>query len=234
MKHNPESGNALFYILIAVALLAALSYAVSQSGRGSAKQISDERARLAASEIIEYSNNISAAVTQLKLRGVDTDELCFDDTNWGASDYDHSPACTDDFNKIFHISGAGIIWSSAPSEAMDSAASPDNLWHIYGNNEINNVGTTCGAAGCSDLALYVDELSIQVCQQLNDLIGNTDADTAPPTDTDMGETRYVGAFAYSNTIGDEAGGTAIDGAASGCFQNTTDSKYVFYKVLIAR
>lgn len=234
MTHHPEFGNSLFYILIAVALLAALSYAVSQSGRGSGKQISDERARMAASEIIEYANNITTAVSQLKLRGVDVDELCFDHAKWGASNYDHSPACTDDFNKIFHISGAGITWSQAPSEAMDRNASPDNLWHIYGDNEINNIGSTCGAASCSDLVLYVDELSENVCRQLNNLLDITNASTAPPTDTDMGETRYTGSFTYSNTIGDEVGGAAIDGASAGCFENTTDNEYVFYKVLVAR
>ena len=229
--NNNESGNVLFYILIAVALLAALMFAVSQSGRGSGQQIADDRARLIASEMIEFSNVMSSAVSQLILRGVDQTELCFDHTGWGANDYDHV-GCTDDFNKIFHISGAGITWSNAPTEAMDSSASPDNLWHIYGDNEIQNIGTTCGATGCSDLVLIVDELALNVCQQLNDLLGVTDANTAPPTDTVIGETRFVGTFGYSQTIGDEA--AALDGQTSGCFENTTDSKYIFFTVLIAR
>lgn len=234
MKHtNSQSGNVLFYILIAVALLAALTFAVAQSGRGSAKQISAERARLFASEIIDYSNVISSAVSQLTLRGVDDTELCFDHPNWGASDYDHA-GCTDDFNKIFDINGAGISWSEAPSEAMDASATPDNLWHIYGDNEIEDIGTTCAGAGCSDLVLYLDELQLGVCQQLNDLLGITDSSTAPPTDTDIGETRFVGTFGYSQSIADEAGGALLAGKTSGCFENTTDNKYVFYKVLIAR
>lgn len=230
----PESGNVLFYILIAVALIAALSFAVVQSGGGGTKGISDDRARLIATEIIEYSNVMSSAVSQLTLRGVDLGELCFDDANWGGSNYAYSPACDDNFNKIFHISGAGVNWVQAPSEAMDGAASPDNLWHIYGDNEVESVGTTCGAAGCSDLILVVDELAKSVCQQINGLLDVTATSEDPPTDTDIGETRYIGAFGYTATIGDEAGGAELVGRASGCFENTTDNKYVFYKVLIAR
>ena len=86
--NNSQSGNVLFYILIAVALLAALSYTVAQSTRGNVSQLSAERARLYATEIIENGNVISSAVSQLRLRGVGLDELCFDHPSWGASDYD--------------------------------------------------------------------------------------------------------------------------------------------------
>lgn len=230
---NAQSGNVLFYILIAVALLAALTFAVSQSGRGTSSNITEDRARLYASEILEFANTMSAAVSQLRLRGVENTELCFDHADWGVNDYDHA-GCTDNVNRIFHIDGAGVAWQNAPSEAMDAGASPDNLWYIYGDNEVENVGSTCGAAACADLILVVDELSEIVCRQLNALLSVTDADTAPPTDTDIGETRYVGAFGYAETIGDEAGGVDLAGQTSGCFNNTTGSRYTFYKVLIAR
>ena len=82
--NSSESGNVLFYILIAVALLAALSYTVAQSTRGNVGQLSAERARLYATEIIENANVMSSAVSQLRLRGVDLDELCFDHVSWGA------------------------------------------------------------------------------------------------------------------------------------------------------
>ena len=232
MPHK-ESGNVLFYILIAVAMLAALSFAVSQGSRGSGQTISAERAKLLASEIIEYSNDICTAASQIKLRGIDDTELCFDHTSWGANDYDHA-GCTDDFNKIFHITGAGLTWKNAPSEAMDSNATPDNLYHIYGDNAVEDIGTTCASASCSDLILVVDELQEIICQHINALLDITDVSAPPPTDTDIGKTRYIGAYGYTATIGDEVGGTALIGKSSGCFLNTTDSKYTFYKVLIAR
>lgn len=234
LDHQNESGNVLFYILIAVALIAALSFAVANSTRGNIKQLNAERARLYATEIIEFANVIASAVSQIRLRGTDLSALCFDHASWGASDYNHA-GCGDDLNKIFHPSGAGLTWTQAPSEAMDLTATPDNLWHIYGDNEIENVGTTCGAAACADLILIVDELQLVVCQQLNDLLGVTDASTTPPTDSDFSETRYIGSFGYNETIGDEAGGEPLDGKLTGCFQKTNaPAEYVFYKVLVAR
>lgn len=234
MMREYESGNVLFYILIAVALLGALSYTVAQSTRGNVSQLSEERARLYATEIIEHGNVISSAVSQLRLRGVDLDELCFDHASWGASDYNHA-GCGDDFNKLYHPDGAGVSWTNAPVDAMDSAATPDNLFHYYGENEIENVGTTCGADSCSDLILLVDELQEEVCIQLNGLLGVTDTSTAPPTDSTFDITRYVGAFGYSQTIGDEAGGGALSGKTEACFQKTSaPAEYAYYKVLIAR
>lgn len=226
-----QSGSVLIYILIGVALLAALTYAVTQSSRsGSSAGMSSDRARLYATELIENANSIANAVAQLRLRGVDATALCFDDPGW-TPNYDHS-TCSDDTNKLYAPDGGGLTWSLAPEEAMDSAATPDNLYHFYGNNEIEKVGSTTGDANGADLILLVDELSIEVCQKINELLGVTAANTTPPTDTDYGATRFIGAFSYSETIGDED--ATLEGKTAACFQNTTSGEYAFYKVLVAR
>lgn len=229
-----ERGNVLFYILIAVALLAALSYAVANSSRGNLNQITEEKARLFATEIIEYANIMTNAVAQLRLRGVGANELCFDHDSWPNNDYNHA-GCADDTHKIFHPAGAGLIWTQPPEGAMGASPVPDNLWHIYGDNAVDNVGTTCATADCADLILVVDELNEQTCIQLNELLGVTSEGDPMPTDTNIGETLYDGAFTYSAIIGDEAGGTDIQGKPAGCFQRTAaPAEYTFYKVLQAR
>jgi hypothetical protein len=79
MKRTPaERGNVMFYILIAVALLAALIFAVAQSGRGNIQQVSEEKARLFATEIIQYTGTMANGVAQLRLRGVRDTEISFD------------------------------------------------------------------------------------------------------------------------------------------------------------
>lgn len=229
-----ERGNVMFYIFIAVILLAALSYTIAESSRGNVQQLTSERARIYASELIEYANVMTSAVAQLRLRGVDVEDLCFDDTAWGVNDYDHA-GCTDDANKLYSPSGAGLIWTRAPEKAMDESASPDKLWHIYGNNEVQDVGTTCGAAACADLILVVDELAKETCIQINELLGIDNPAGSPPTDSDIGETRYIGVFSYAHTLGDEAGGSAFTGKTAACFQRlAAPTEYTFYKVLIAR
>ena len=228
-----ERGNVLFYILIAVGLLAALSYAVSQSSRGSASQLSQEKARLFASEMIEYANVVASSTGQLRLRGVSDTALCYNHDSWGASNYDHA-GCSDMRNHIFSLEGGGVTWANAPSEAMDTSASPDNLWHFYADNAVQNIGVTCAAASCADLIMVADEIDVNVCKQLNTLLGVSNPSGNPPTESAMGTTRFIGVYGAAETIGDEAGSANLSGQKAGCFTNTATGKYTFYKVLIAR
>ncbi len=236
MNNHPtqnQRGNVLLYILVAVALIAALSLAISSSMRGNTAQIDEDRAEIIAGELIEYSGIMANAVAQLRLRGVLESQLCFDHTSWGAADYNHA-GCTDNINRIYHPSGAGLTWTAAQSQAMDTSATPDNLWHIYSDNEVQGIGTTCGAAACSELILIVDELDQTVCEKINDFLGVPNPSSTVPTDTEIGETRYTGTFGYTETIGDTVGSADLDGRVSGCFQRSAIPEYVFYKVLIAR
>lgn len=235
-SYHTQRGNVLLYVLVAVALLAALSVAISSSMRGDTAQVEEDRAEIIAGEIVEYSNTMSSAVAQLRLRGIAAENLCFDDNGWGTDfDYDHT-ACADNLNKIYHPSGAGLSWSRAPKEAMSRSDSitPDHLWHFYGDNEIAGVGTTCEEAECADLILVVDELDEMVCWKINELLGFTEESSSLPTEEDIGETRFVGNFEYSQTIGDTSSSEYLQGRLAGCFTNLGNNKNTFYKVLIAR
>lgn len=64
-----QQGNALFLILIAVALFAALSYAVTSSGRGGGKGITEENMRLSAAAISQYVALVRNEAQRLMLVG---------------------------------------------------------------------------------------------------------------------------------------------------------------------
>ena len=71
-RDNPdraEGGNALFLILIAVVLFAALSFAVTQSNRGMSNT-GQENAALAASSIMQAVASLTEAHMRLNLRGL--------------------------------------------------------------------------------------------------------------------------------------------------------------------
>ena len=100
-----QSGNALFLILIAVALFAALSYAVTQSGRGNAG-IEREQQMINQAVSEQCTASVNYAVNKLKLIvGCDSSEISYelaDGSNANAS----APA--DKSCHIFHANGAGV------------------------------------------------------------------------------------------------------------------------------
>ena len=226
---NSQSGNTLFYVLIAVALLAALSYAVSQSGRGSAKQVSKERAKLIASEIIEYSNSIAAATAQLRLRGYSDTEISYDTLLIAGSD---NPKCADNACEVLNVSGGGIIAQQMSAEAGGDSGVFN--FRTQGNMEIENIGSTCGAAQCSDLIFLARNVNETVCMQINELLGIENPSDSPPDDSTLAFTQFVGVYSYEQTIGDEAGGSGLASQSAGCVTSTFHGSHNYYKVLIAR
>lgn len=234
MAHTPhnrraESGNVLVYILIAIALLASLSYAVSQSSRGSGSQITQERVNLMATEILDYADLIGKAVVQLKLRGCDSESAS--DSNkisFRQSDdasYNHATASDTDC-RIFDISGGGMSFRDAPDNA--SNISPSILFD--GNMEVENMGTTCAGASCSDLLILFRDIQENLCIRLNEMVNVTNPSGAPPVETSFNFVPFVGLYTYNGTLGDEA--AELDGKKAGCANDS--GTYHFYKVLISR
>ena len=70
-----QSGNVLFFILIAVALFAALSYAVTSSTRSGGGNISKEKAQTLASQILNHGIAVRTAVTRMTMSGVPVENL---------------------------------------------------------------------------------------------------------------------------------------------------------------
>lgn len=226
MKHS-ESGNALFYILLAVALLGSLSYAVSQNMRGGVQGLTEERQKLLATDILEFSDVVAKAVSQLRLRGSQFSEFSFAHPDlaagygvYGGADAEH---------EIFNPAGGAIVYKDANSESMTTPGP----YLFAANNEVEQIGTTSGAAASSDLLLILQPLVRDVCIQINDILGITAAGVAPPQDTEIDTgTVFAGTASYDQTISDESAALTTRNAA--CFEDTTNNRFVFYQVLMAR
>lgn len=226
-QRTSESGNILLYILIAVALLAALSYAVSRSSSGSSNQLNKERAQMAATEILEYATVLGNAASQLRLRGCKPAELSFEGA--GAA-YVNAATPGDNTCKVFHASGGGVKLLPPPVAALVAS---NTVWAFSADMEVAGIGSTCGTEGCTDLVAYIPGVKDSVCDAVNDLSSIEDP-TTRPSQNDASYGPFSGAYTYVDTLGDQSGTAKLSGKAAGCFQSVADNNFIVYKVLLSR
>ena len=106
-----KRGNVLFLILLAIALFAVLSYAVTQSSRSSGRDAAAENAITDAAQITQYATLVEQTVTRLRLsNGCRDTQISFaadsdGDGNWYDADDDyHNPNAPSDFScHVFHL-----------------------------------------------------------------------------------------------------------------------------------
>ncbi len=238
-ERNGESGNVLFLILIAVALFAALSYAVTQSSRSGGGDAGRETNLINSAQLTQYPAGIRTAIVRMIVGGVDATTLSFNPP----SDFDNLTNGGSDPNVeasgVFFPDGGGATYTQAPSEVM--AGESLGTWVFNAENEINLVGTTdSGAsptAATADIVAFLPGVALAVCNRINEQLGIAGA--SPPVETGIDiSTDMVAASGVPEGIG--AGGgrigddvAALDGQPFGCFQQGANN-YVYYHVLIER
>src|SRR5262249_311305 len=130
-----ESGNVLFLILIAVALFAALSYAVTQSSRSGGGDASSETSLVNSAQITHYPSSVRTAIIRMMVsKGVDATQLEFD----SPSDFGSSSATYG----VFHPSAGGASLAMAPADIMASGSQAP--WLFNSDYQIDGIGTTVG------------------------------------------------------------------------------------------
>ena len=159
MPRKPrESGNATIYVLIVVALFAALAFTVArQNDTSESSRLSDEQADIVAGQIMAYPFQVRQVIDMMTMAGADPDTL--DYTKPGMADYDTKPLT----RKIFHPAGGGLTLSRLPPESIDTAATglaPG--WYL---GMFNNVEWTPSAL--NDMILTAYPLTRQICEKLN-------------------------------------------------------------------
>jgi len=158
-----QNGNVLFFILIAVALFAALSYAVSSGMRGGGDTITDEQAKIGAGNILRSMSSIREGYAYLMNQGCSIDDI----------EFDH-PASTNLDCQIFHVQGAGVSY-------------PNNIAQYQLNPNVANDGkiiftsaigvSNLGTASLERIAL-INDIETNVCNGINRQLGYDF--TAPP------------------------------------------------------
>lgn len=216
---NKQSGNVLFLILIAVALFAALSYAVTKSTSGGGNANSETR-QLAVSEALNYVTAIRTAAQRMKISGVANASLCFNTAAWGHTDYNHA-ACSSNENQIYHGEGGGVSWASAP-KGLNAGGD----WIFTAQNVARGAGSDSEA----DLVMILPDITEEACIAFEKTLGHTGAHLA---DGDgFASTKYIGNFTFGAVLESNSQYELCvqSGATIGA---VTSGNYYFVAVIVA-
>lgn len=176
-------GTALFLILMTVALFAALSYAVTQSGRG-AGGISKEQLDLGLAEALSYMEQVGQAVDRMILTGRCTQyTIRFwhpDRINAGNPSHygdGSNPEC-----QVFDMQGGGVPYKLRPKALGGVGADeyPVSGFAVLGlgkDNLTDNDGD--GHADGTDLVIWIN-VSKEACLRVNDRLGINNPSGLPP------------------------------------------------------
>lgn len=245
---NAESGNALWFILLAIALLVALTFAITRTSETTEQTGSRDRNRIQATDILRQAKSIEQAVDKMRIAGLSENDISFD--NSFISGYANTRCTQGDKCKIFHASGGGLTYKVPDPAWLDTDESSETApeygyWYFYGTSCVPNIGT--GESGCiasesaTDLIVGLPWIREDLCVEINRLAGvdNLTGPVAPPV---------IAGAAYDDPpakfTGDYTNEAEIDNAAhnfqrhqSGCFKGDSadpNQGFHFYHVLIAR
>ncbi len=237
-----QSGNALFLILIAVALFAALSYAVTQSGRGGGS-IDREQAAIDASLIANHIAQVRTAVQRLSVLSCNDNQITFENSVYrggGAGPFGSglmAPPGTNSFSpasEICHVyepEGGGltpIILDIADDGSGTDWSQNGHPW--FQAEAIPGVGSTE-----PDLIMVMPHISDEVCLAYNTSLGLGSAPlgggaVGSPTEVDLVWTNFDGNYAdCCVSVG------IPSGTYDGCYNfNGDDQQNHIFSVLLAR
>ncbi|NQZ14383.1 MAG: hypothetical protein HRT94_06155 [Alphaproteobacteria bacterium] len=236
-----EQGNVLFLILIAVALFAALSYAVTQSTRSGGGSADREQAILSSAALTQFPASLRTSLVRMVLNGTSVNGLEFNPP----SDFGD---LSSEAQGVFHPNGGGAVYQEAPNDVMDSAGgNTGGQWYYNGHFELVNIGIA-GSSG-NDIIAFLPGITETVCERINQEVGigaggcTATADANVPDinsavtedniDTEFMDDTYTLPTTDQEDISN-ATCNVFAGQPMGCFYDTDNSRYVFYSVLLER
>jgi hypothetical protein len=241
-----ERGNVLFLILIAVALFAALSYAVTQSSRTGGGATDGESNLVNSAQVTQYPASVRTAMVRMQINGVDAAQFNFDRPTAFGTTCDAAPGPC-----VFHPGGGGATSVTAPPEIMASGL--QGTWIFTSDFAISNIGTTGATNASNDIIAFLPGVKQSICERINEELGvplvtDADGDGVPdsgiaigniPVAADEMDTGNLSIGPAAQGASKELGGD-LSGQPFGCadFNSAAnapnDVDLVYYHVLIER
>lgn len=161
-----QSGSAIIYILVAVALAGALTFAMTRSSQTGQGTLSQHQARQMAQEILDFGWSVERAVDRLRRNGCSENELSFEHSgNPGDipnASYNNIETPLDGRCRIFHVNGGKLHPPQKP------IASHRNAYDF----RFPATGYAINSPAAPDIVLYTVTNNINVCLEYNRIIGN--------------------------------------------------------------
>jgi hypothetical protein len=239
---HKENGNILFMILIAIALIGALTAVIQHSSNPDGANIDEEELILRASEIQRYASELERSVMFIMQNGHSEVDIRFAHPK-ANSDYGDLSADGDPSDQVFHKNGGGAAYRTPPSGVNDGSA-----WEFYGGTAIPGVGSNK-----ADLVAVLPNVTGAFCQRINDLNNQsgtpTDTGSGTASGSNPGDCVNIGALGrydsgqqfYSSpntmdetTFEQDSVTSAAHTALQACVACSADSENHFYHVLLAR
>ncbi len=239
VRHHPESGNIIFFILLAVVLIGLVTAAL-RSGGDEGANVDKEKALLSATQVRQYAAELERAVafilTDNNASEVDIRFAHPDAPAAYGNNYNVTPR-----NQVFSPEGGGAEYRTPPGGVNDGSK-----WQFYGGTALPNVGDSAQA----DLIAVLPNVTPEICTKINEIARLS----APPEDSGGGAGTSacvdLGAgYEFSNTDGtagtdddyaaapntaDAASFPAADPVMEGCIKCTGDNSLHYFHVLHAR
>ena len=229
---NPANmrGNATIYVLIVVALFAALAFVLSRQGDSSESgHLSDEKLSIVAGDIIAYPAQVKQAVDMMMMSGTNASDLDF--TQPGQADYTSDPV----INKIFHPAGGGLTLATLPAGSTDqTSTNPAAGWYL---GEFNNVGWSVSSD--PDMILVAYQVTKDICERINQkLTGSTyipalGGNTIPNLMIDKDNPPGVSVHSGTNVDFDASACSSCFGRPAMCVSEG-GPRYGFYSIILNR
>lgn len=224
-----QKGNALFLILIAVALFAAVSYAVTQSGRGGA-DTSKETMRIDAVSLTEYAAQLRTAVTRMLLTGTSFADLEFCSPADGACAYSSGvdEFCATGANCVFAPEGGG---APKPSAAITGVPGFTLITLCKDLINIQGVGTTA-----NDIVFsysFLGSLDATFCSIVNQGLHGDSTEPVVTTGIGANAWKLMTCAPVDSTVSCVTP-SECDGKASVCVDLNTGTGSIYYHVLSER
>lgn len=259
-RNANSKGNALFLILIAVFLFAALSYAVTHTSQGGKNATSTENT-LMAQQILDYVTMVNSAINEMMVvNGVSISLLSFEwpsgtNANQFCITYPSQCGGVDPTQgMVFFPSGGNVLFQSPPAAGQGTIIPTFNdgffpfyrywfrnvRWETGGGANMGCSGWSSvnGDNSCNELVIELPYLNQGVCLAINNILGITN----PGGDAPLIASAYV----YVTWNGTNADGSSpnVDSAnplpAIACTKMENQhgpmppGTYVFYDVYYIR